>query len=187
MPGYMGQPSQPTTIPQVWGGNGQQQPSTYVRPAMAMPPVNQGYPYDGSYAQPQMPSPQMSAMEFVESREAAEAYRRPPNWPPNTPIPLWDGEHGYVYFKSWSPIGMANPLVRAKVLFDMEEPQQPAIPVQGSGASDPQQNYATKADFEQLEQKMMGMLQRMMPQQPQMTPQNQNGNNQGRNGSGKNG
>lgn len=131
-----------------------------------------------SYGGPTIPmqqstSTQYKSMEWVEGEVGAKAFQMPQGWPANQPIPLWDSTDTVIYLKSWSPMGMPNPM--QKLHYNMEE--QKTLPqgnVSGTEASDMSQ-YVTKSDFESMKNDFKE-LKEILKSQGQ---NNQNGNQNG--------
>ena len=161
----------PQEAPNVYS-QGQRMPGTQL----PMPAMSPSY----SYQQPQPMQNQQTVktMEFVQGQAAAESFPQPPWLPPGIPIPLWDSTNNVIWFKSWTPIGMANPL--AKATYKMEPPPQEMLPAGGNSGAQDMSGYVTKADLDQKFDSLMSMVQSMQQQQQMpMHPQsNQNGNQQ---------
>lgn len=120
-----------------------------------------------SYSQPTAPK----AMEWVEGEVGAKAYQMPQGWPANQPIPLWDSTDTVIYLKSWSPMGIPNPM--QKLPYTMPETQNTAVLQGTSGAA---VDFATKDDITSLREEIRGLRESMTNRK------NQNGsNNQGNN------
>lgn len=121
------------------------------------------------------PSGQTHFMEWVEGEVGAKAFQKPADLPPNQPIPLWDSTDTVIYLKSWSPMGIPNPI--QKLPYTMPE-TQPAMAIQGtSGAAG---DFATKEDINSLREEIKGLRESMMNRK------NQNGSNQPVNRGGNN-
>lgn len=193
-----GPPWQSQPVPIYSGGYPPNQPTQSMAPipVSSMAP-GMPYPSISSPVPVQSAQPQVKTFEFVQGKHAAESFPQPAWLPPNQVIPLWDSTENVIWFKSWSPIGMAYPLVR--VPYTMEAPSyENMLPVgNGNGSQQqPQGDFLTKADFEQRWNALMAMMQQNQPHiQPQQI-QNQNGtqqmnqgNQQGNNnrGGGRNG
>lgn len=128
-------------------------------------------PYVQQPMMQQSTSTQYKSMEWVEGEVGAKAFQMPQGWPANQPIPLWDSTDTVIYLKSWSPMGMPNPM--QKLHYNMEE--QKTLPqgnVSGTEASDMSQ-YVTKSDFESMKNELKEMLKNQQGQN------NQNGNQNG--------
>lgn len=136
-------------------------PATYPQQNYMQPQYQQQ-----SYALQQAP---LKAMEWVEGEVGAKAFQMPQGWPANQPIPLWDSTDTNIYLKSWSQMGIPNPM--QKLHYEMPEQQNQALLQSGNGnnsgnMSGAPQNYITKEDFEAFKTEMKTAL------------QNQSGNNQ---------
>ncbi len=121
-----------------------------------MPYVNQQMPMQ------QSGQTQIESMKWVEGEVGAKAFQMPAGWPANTPIPLWDSSDTVIYLKSWSPMGIPNPM--QKLHYTIEEQPNPALLTQGqSGASSAENTqeaihmpdmsqYVTKNELEQMKE-----------------------------------
>lgn len=126
-----------------------------------------------------MPQPQQSytataqvkAMEWVEGEVGAKAFQMPQGWPANQPIPLWDSTDTMIYLKSWSPMGMPNPL--QKLRYEMPETQAPQMLTSGSAA--PQADYVTKDDLKSLREEIQSLRDSMNYRKNQNGSNNQSG------------
>ena len=152
-------------------------PVTY--PYITTPPAimnSQNGAYGGNFSQASSQPSQLKAMEWVEGEVGAKAFQMPQGWPANQPIPLWDSTDTVIYLKSWSPMGIPNPM--QKIHYDMPETQN-AMNLQ-SGAASPE--YVTKDDLKALRDEIQGLKDSMNARR------NQNGsNNQQNRGGGNNG
>lgn len=141
-------------------------PVTYPAVAQAAQPAN----YQAVQAQNAYPaaSPR-HYMEWVEGEVGAKAFQKPDDLPPNQPIPLWDSTDTMIYLKSWSPMGIPNPM--QKLPYTMPDAQNAQV-LQGSGAVSG--DFATKDDINSLREEIKGLRESMINRK------NQNGsNNQG--------
>ena len=116
--------------------------------------------------QPFTPGP-VKPMEWVEGEVGAKAFQMPQSWPANQPIPLWDSTDTIIYLKSWSPMGMPNPLQKLK--YEILESQ--ATPMLTSGAASATE-YVTKDDIKSLREEIQSLKDSMNNRR------NQNGSNQ---------
>lgn len=116
------------------------------------------------YATPQLPIPQQSyaqgttpkPMEWVEGEVGAKAFQMPAGWPANQPIPLWDSTDSVIYLKSWSQMGIPNPLQKLK--YEMPESQTPpTLPGGQSGSAEPS-NFVTKEDLESMKNELRELI-----------------------------
>ena len=137
-------------------------PATYPGVGTSQP-LMMGNPVSGS----QMNSP-LKAMEWVEGEVGAKAYQMPPGLPANQPVPLWDSTDTVIYLKSWSPMGIPNPM--QKLRYEMPETQQTQMLQSGSSA--PASDYVTKDDLKALREEIQNMKDSLMNSR-----RNQNGNN----------
>ena len=117
-------------------------------------PMN-SYATGTGYGQQMSGAQQVKAMEWVEGEVGAKAYQMPQGWPANQPIPLWDSTDTVIFLKSWSPMGIPNPM--QKIHYEMPESQSLL-----SGASNPQVDttrFATKEDMQQLKEELKALIQ----------------------------
>lgn len=114
-------------------------------------------------------------MEWVEGEVGAKAYQKPADLPPNQPIPLWDSTDTVIYLKSWSPMGIPNPM--QKLPYTMPETQN-MVSLQGTGGVSG--DYATKEDISSLREEIKGLREVMGGRRNQN--QNQNGSSNNGNG-----
>ena len=134
----------------------------------------QYYPMMSASPAPNSPLPNSQpGIIWVDGEVGAKAYQIPAGM--TGPVALWDTNDQIIYWKSVNQMGMPNPL--QKIKYTIEE--QPLLPAGQSSASQPVQpnpDYATKQDIEQIKQEIRTLM------------QNQNGqqNNQGNNRGGRN-
>lgn len=129
--------------------------------------------------QPYAASGPMKVMEWVEGEVGAKAYQKPAELPANQPIPLWDSTDTVIYLKSWSPMGIPNPM--QKLRYEMPEPQN-AMTLQNnaqSGATN--SDFATKDDLNSLRDEIRGLKDMLSNRR------NQNGSNNNNNSAAKGG
>ena len=131
-------------------------PTTY--PGIASVPQTMNYPapqMQQSYTQTQ---PRF--MEWVEGEVGAKAFQKPAELPANQPIPLWDSTDTVIYLKSWSPMGIPNPM--QKLHYEMPESQPPMNLQSGQTApTAPTAEYASKDDLESLKNEIRGLREAM--------------------------
>ena len=126
---------------------------SYYNPYGYMP-MN-SYATGTGYGQQMSGAQQVKAMEWVEGEVGAKAYQMPQGWPANQPIPLWDSTDTVIFLKSWSPMGIPNPM--QKIHYEMPESQSLL-----SGAANPQVDttrFATKEDMQQLKEELKALIQ----------------------------
>ena len=127
-------------FPQTYPGIASMQPQTAYTPQV-----------------PQVPQ-QPRSMEWVEGEVGAKAFQMPAGWYPNQPIPLWDSTDTVIYLKSWSQMGIPNPL--QKIHYTLPEQQSMQnLPAQSGQTEEVQaNNFVTKDDFEALKTELKEML-----------------------------
>ena len=114
-----------------------QQYSTAMNPQLNPTPAQQGY----------SGTPAMKSMEWVEGEVGAKAFQMPQGWPANQPIPLWDSTDTVIYLKSWSQMGIPNPMQKLKYEMPQSQNQQMLQSGNMSGTGN-MAEYITKEDFE---------------------------------------
>lgn len=127
------------------------------------------------------PQTTMKAMEWVEGEVGAKAFQMPAGWPANQPIPLWDSTDTIIFLKSWSPMGIPNPM--QKLQYTLPEQQQPItehLPAGQSGDA-ATESYASKDDIKQIRDDI-GRIEELMQKwnagaNQQTAAGNQNGRN----------
>ena len=114
----------------------------------------------------QMPMPQnaptvsqiIKPMEWVEGEVGAKAFQMPTGWYPNQPIPLWDSTDTIIYLKSWSQMGIPNPLQKLRYTFPDQQGQQMLPAQSGQTEETPTSNFVTKDDFDAFKTELKEML-----------------------------
>lgn len=128
-------------------------PTTY--PGIASVPQTMNYPATQMQQSYTQTPPRF--MEWVEGEVGAKAFQKPAELPANQPIPLWDSTDTVIYLKSWSPMGIPNPM--QKLHYEMPESQTP-MNLQ-SGQTAPTTEYASKDDLESLKNEIRGLREAM--------------------------
>lgn len=156
-------------------------------PASYAPVVGQASfaPYSAS-PMPQaasMPQSQLRSMEWIDGEVSAKAYAMPPGWPANQPLPLWDSTDTVIYVKSWSPLGVPNPMQILRYTIETPGQTLATMPQTQSGSMEPaQSDYVTKADFDNMMNEFQNLKESMASM---LSRRNQNGsNNNGQNNRG---
>lgn len=98
---------------------------------------------------------------WVDGEVGAKAYQLPVGWPANTPLALWDTNDTVIYLKSINPMGMPNPLQKAR--YKLEDYQQVG---RWSEDSEPHvapdmSEYVKKEDLEGMKQELMETINSM--------------------------
>ncbi len=102
-------------------------------------------------------------LKWVDGEVGAKAYPLPQGWPANQPIALWDTNDTVIYLKSINPMGMPNPLQRAR--YTLEDGQSGEKTRGYSG--DTKENapdmseYVKKDDLEKLKQELTDSIGQM--------------------------
>ena len=118
----------------------------------------------------QMPIQQTSqthngmGIKWVDGEVGAKAYQMPAGWPPNQPIDLWDTNDTVIYLKSINPMGMPNPLQKAR--YELEGMKTGEKTTGYSGDMKPKCNhdmsqYVKKEDLERMKQDLIDTIGQM--------------------------
>ena len=118
----------------------------------------------------QMPIQQTSqthngmGIKWVDGEVGAKAYQMPAGWPPNQPIDLWDTNDTVIYLKSINPMGMPNPLQKAR--YELEGMKTGEKTTGYSGDTEPKCNhdmsqYVKKEDLERMKQDLIDTIGQM--------------------------
>ena len=121
----------------------------------------QMYPqYQQAFAQ--QPAQQMQqaqngmGIKWVDGEVGAKAFQMPAGWPPNQPIDLWDTNDTVIYIKSVNPMGMPNPLQKAR--YKLETVHSGEAQQAFSGDMDRKDEYVRKEDMEKMKQELMDAI-----------------------------
>jgi len=134
-----------------WGYSGVGQPiytPQYPQQSMAMQQP----------AQQQAPVSTMG-LKWVDGEVGAKAFQMPAGWPANTPIDLWDTNDTVIYLKSINPMGMPNPLQKAR--YKLEETRSGVAAQAYSGDLEKDSEYVKKEDMERMKQELMEAISNM--------------------------
>ena len=118
-----------------------------------------------SMAQQQMPVQQNQngmGIKWVDGEVGAKAFQMPAGWPPNQPIDLWDTNDTVIYLKSINPMGMPNPLQKAR--YELEGMKTGEKTVGFSGDAEPKHDmtqYVKKEDLERMKQDLIDTIGQM--------------------------
>lgn len=117
----------------------------------------------------QMPVQQTSqthngmGIKWVDGEVGAKAYQMPAGWPPNQPIDLWDTNDTVIYLKSINPMGMPNPLQKAR--YELEGMKTGEKTTGYSGDTEPKlpdmTQYVRKEDLERMKQDLIDTIGQM--------------------------
>lgn len=153
-------------------------PVTYPAAVPSAQPANyQAVQTQSGYA---TPSPR-HYMEWVEGEVGAKAFQKPDDLPPNQPIPLWDSTDTVIYLKSWSPMGIPNPMQKLPYVMP-ETPNAPTLQGNGGLSGD----FATKEDIDSLKEEIKNLRESMGGRKNQNGSYNNN-NQQANKGGNNNG
>lgn len=103
-------------------------------------------------------------IKWVDGEVGAKAFQMPAGWPPNQPIDLWDTNDTVIYLKSINPMGMPNPLQKAR--YELEGMKSGEKTVGFSGDTEPKCNhdmtqYVKKEDLERMKQDLIDTIGQM--------------------------
>lgn len=90
-------------------------------------------------------------IKWVDGEVGAKAYQMPAGWPANTPIALWDTNDTVIYLKSVNPMGMPNPLQRAR--YKLEDYQQ--LGRMSEDTAHDMSEYVRKDDLDRVKEELM--------------------------------
>lgn len=135
---------------------------------------NWNYGGVGQQMYPQVPQQSMAAVQmqqqmqnqqsgmglkWVDGEVGAKAYQMPSGWPCNQPIALWDTNDTVIYLKSINPMGMPNPLQKARYV--LETTHSGEAKQAYSGEAEPKHDmteYVKKEDMERMKQELMDAI-----------------------------
>ena len=112
--------------------------------------------------QPQITQAQHNGMIWTDGEVGAKAFQRPDWLPANQPIPLWDTNDTIIYLKSWNPMGMPNPLQKAR--YELEGLKSGEKTTGFSGDTEPKHDmsqYVKKEDLERMKQDLIDTIGQM--------------------------
>lgn len=144
-------PNYPIPYQQNWGYSGNVGQQLY--PNYQNPPVQQ-----------QVPAQQQQSgigLKWVDGEVGAKAWQMPSGWPANTPIALWDTNDTVIYIKSINPMGMPNPLQKAR--YKLETVHSGEAQHAFSGDMDRKDEYVRKEDMEKMKQDLMDAIGSITP------------------------
>lgn len=101
-------------------------------------------------------------IKWVDGEVGAKAFQMPAGWPPNQPIDLWDTNDTVIYLKSINPMGMPNPLQKAR--YELEGVKTGEKAVGYSGDPEPKQDmsqFVKKEDLERMKQDLIDTIGQM--------------------------
>lgn len=127
----------------------------------------QMYPqYQQTYAQQpvQQTMQNQSGMgiKWVDGEVGAKAFQMPAGWPPNQPIDLWDTNDTVIYLKSINPMGMPNPLQKAR--YELEGMKTGEKASGYSGDAEPKTDmsqFVKKEDLDRMKQELIDTIGQM--------------------------
>lgn len=125
----------------------------------------QMYPQYSQYPQQSMAAAQMQqaqtqqsgmGLKWVDGEIGAKAYQIPAGWPSNQPIALWDTNDTVIYLKSVNPMGMPNPLQKARYTIETSRGGESGRGYSGeSEIRADMSEFVRKDDMEQMKQELM--------------------------------
>lgn len=119
---------------------------------MGYAPMPAQQPMPQSYAPPQQQ--QQDDMKWVEGELGAKMFQMPPGWPTNKVIMLWDTTDTNIFFKSWGPMGIPNPIQKIHYVMGTQQNEQQFLSGanvnQNAGQQIDPNMFVTKNEFDQL-------------------------------------
>ena len=116
----------------------------------------------GQQQMPQVNQVQHNGMIWTDGEVGAKAFQRPDWLPANQPIPLWDTNDTIIYLKSWNPMGMPNPLQKAR--YELEGVKSGEKNTGYSGDAEPRPDmsqYVKKEDLDRMKQDLIDTIGKM--------------------------
>ena len=92
-------------------------------------------------------------LTWVDGEVGAKAYQLPAGLPANQPVALWDTNDTVIYLKSVNPMGMPNPLQKAR--YKLEGGKSGEASQAFSGDLDRKDEYVRREDLELMKQELM--------------------------------
>jgi len=96
-------------------------------------------------------------LKWVDGEIGAKAYQMPSGMRPNEPIALWDTNDTVIYLKSVNPMGMPNPLQKARYTLEGTKSGEARQAFSGDLEPDMSQ-YVRKDDLESMKQELMDAI-----------------------------
>ena len=128
-----------------YGGIGQQMYPQYAQQGMASAQMQQAQNQHGGMG-----------LKWVDGEVGAKAYQMPPGWPCNQPIALWDTNDTVIYLKSINPMGMPNPLQKARYTLETAHSGEARRAYSGDAEIiQDMTDYVRKDDMERMKQELM--------------------------------
>ena len=95
-------------------------------------------------------------IKWVDGEVGAKAWQMPQGWPANQPIALWDTNDTVVYLKSINPMGMPNPLQKARYVLEDGNSGEKSQGYSGNAEQKmDMSDYVRKEDLEQMKHELM--------------------------------
>lgn len=145
-------PNYPVPYQNNWGysGVGQQMYPQYQQSMNQMPVQQTSQTHNGM------------GIKWVDGEVGAKAYQMPAGWPPNQPIDLWDTNDTVIYLKSINPMGMPNPLQKARYELEGVKSGEKAAGFSGDTEPKPDMSqYVKKEDLERMKQDLIDTIGQM--------------------------
>lgn len=146
-------PNYPVPYQNNWGYNsvGQQMYPQYQQAYAQQPQVQQA-----------MQNQSGMGIKWVDGEVGAKAFQMPAGWPPNQPIDLWDTNDTVIYLKSINPMGMPNPLQKAR--YELEGMKTGEKTTGYSGDAEQKHDmsqFVKKEDLEKMKQDLIDTIGQM--------------------------
>jgi len=145
-------PNYPVPYQNNWnyGGVGQQMYPQYQQ-TFAQQPVQQV-----------MQNQSGMGIKWVDGEVGAKAFQMPAGWPPNQPIDLWDTNDTVIYLKSINPMGMPNPLQKARYKLEGTPSGEKTQGFSGEAEPKPDMSqFVKKEDLERMKQDLIDTIGQM--------------------------
>lgn len=145
-------PNYPVPYQNNWGYNGVgQQMFPQYQQTFAQQPMQQGVQNQSGMG-----------IKWVDGEVGAKAFQMPAGWPPNQPIDLWDTNDTVIYLKSINPMGMPNPLQKAR--YELEGMKSGEMATGFSGDTEQKTDmsqFVKKEDLERMKQELIDTIGQM--------------------------
>ena len=101
-------------------------------------------------------------IKWVDGEVGAKAFQMPAWWPPNQPIDLWDTNDTVIYLKSINPMGMPNPLQKARYELEGAKTGEKTTGFSGDAEQKPDMSqFVKKEDLERMKQDLIDTIGQM--------------------------
>lgn len=101
----------------------------------------------------------MHGLIWVDGEIGAKAYQMPQGLPANQPIALWDTNDTIIYLKSVNPMGMPNPIQKARYTLEEQRGTSGARNASQDVVVPDMSEYVRKDDMERMKRELMESIQ----------------------------